>query len=102
MFPPVTAVLEAGSLWLLYRTGLCAASDADPVPHGVVHIQVFLTGLLFTAVVCWEACHAKAGAPIANTRRVPMPHDDPSEAGFISQAQEATDCTADRPEDGEP
>ncbi|MEV8612882.1 cytochrome c oxidase assembly protein [Amycolatopsis sp. NPDC051373] len=51
LFPPFTAALEAGSLWLLYRTGLYAAA-ADPVLHGVVHIHAFLTGLLFTAAVC--------------------------------------------------
>jgi putative membrane protein len=52
MYPPVAAVLEAGGLWLLYRTGLYAAAGREPVLHVLVHAHVFLTGLLFTASVC--------------------------------------------------
>jgi putative membrane protein len=52
VFPPVAAVLEAGSLWLLYRTGLYAASGREPLLHAFVHLHVFLTGVLFTAAVC--------------------------------------------------
>ncbi|MGV9366304.1 cytochrome c oxidase assembly protein [Amycolatopsis sp. NPDC003731] len=48
VFPPVAAVLEAGSLWLLYRTGLFAALGDSPW----LHVHVFLTGLLFTTAVC--------------------------------------------------
>ncbi|WP_410643836.1 cytochrome c oxidase assembly protein [Amycolatopsis sp. lyj-346] len=46
--PPVAAVLEAGSLWLLYRTGLFAAIGDEPW----LHVHVFLTGLLFTTAIC--------------------------------------------------
>ncbi|WP_410673761.1 cytochrome c oxidase assembly protein [Amycolatopsis sp. cmx-4-68] len=52
VFPPVAAVLEAGSLWLLYRTGLFAATGREPGLHALVHAHVFLTGLLFTTSVC--------------------------------------------------
>ena len=48
VFPPVPAVLEAGSLWLLYRTGLFAAIGDAPW----LHAHVFLTRLLFTTAVC--------------------------------------------------
>lgn len=48
VFPPVAAVLEAGSLWLLYRTGLFAAIGDEPW----LHVHVFLTGLLFTTAIC--------------------------------------------------
>ncbi|KDN17196.1 cytochrome c oxidase assembly protein [Amycolatopsis rifamycinica] len=48
VFPPVAAVLEAGSLWLLYRTGLFAAIGDEPW----LHVHVLLTGLLFTTAVC--------------------------------------------------
>ncbi len=48
VFPPVAAVLEAGSLWLLYRTPLFAAIGDEPW----LHVHVFLTGLLFTTAVC--------------------------------------------------
>jgi putative membrane protein len=50
--PPVAAVLDAGGLWLLYRTGLFAAAARDPVLHVLVHVHVFAAGLLFTASVC--------------------------------------------------
>ncbi|MDT7804871.1 MAG: putative rane protein [Actinomycetota bacterium] len=52
VFPPFAATLEAGSLWLLYRTGLLAASGRDPGLHLLVHAHVFGTGVLFTASVC--------------------------------------------------
>ncbi|WP_410572990.1 cytochrome c oxidase assembly protein [Amycolatopsis sp. cmx-4-61] len=48
VFPPVAAVLEAGSLWLLYRTGRYAAIGDEPW----LHLHVFLTGLLFTTAIC--------------------------------------------------
>ncbi|MFJ7216051.1 cytochrome c oxidase assembly protein [Amycolatopsis sp. NPDC098790] len=51
-YPPVAAVLDAGSLWLLYRTGLFAAAGRDPWLHDFVHVHVVLTGVLFTASVC--------------------------------------------------
>jgi len=52
VFPPVAAVLEAGSLWLLYRTGLFAAAGRDPWLHVLVHAHVVAAGVLFTASVC--------------------------------------------------
>jgi putative membrane protein len=52
VYPPVAAVLEAGSLWLLYRTGLFAATGREPVLHTLVHVHVFVTGVVFTAAVC--------------------------------------------------
>ncbi|OXM63476.1 cytochrome c oxidase assembly protein [Amycolatopsis vastitatis] len=52
VFPPFAALLEASSLWLLYRTGLFAASGREPVLHVFVHVHVLATGALFTASVC--------------------------------------------------
>ena len=51
-YPPVAAGLDAGSLWLLYRTGLFAAAGRDPGLHVLVHAHVVLTGALFTTSVC--------------------------------------------------
>ncbi|MFT7874348.1 MULTISPECIES: cytochrome c oxidase assembly protein [Amycolatopsis] len=48
VFPPVAAVLEVGSLWLLYRTDLFAKIGDAPW----LHLHVFLTGLLFTTAIC--------------------------------------------------
>jgi putative membrane protein len=52
VFPPVAAVLEASGLWVLYRTGLYAATERNPWLHGVVQLHVFLVGVLFTASLC--------------------------------------------------
>ncbi len=51
-YPPIAAVLEAGSVWLLYRTGLFAAAGRDPGLDVLVHAHVVLTGVLFTTSVC--------------------------------------------------
>jgi putative membrane protein len=50
--PPVAALVNAGSIYLLYRTPLLAASRADPWLDGVVHVHLLVTGVLFTAAVC--------------------------------------------------
>jgi putative membrane protein len=52
VFPPVAAVLDVGGLWVLYRTGLFAATHDDPRLHAVVHLHVLLAGLLFSAAIC--------------------------------------------------
>ncbi|WP_083751186.1 cytochrome c oxidase assembly protein [Kribbella sp. ALI-6-A] len=49
---PVVAVLEAGSLWALYRTPLFASTQQHPWLHALVHLHVLLTGLLFTFAIC--------------------------------------------------
>ena len=46
--PVVTAVLTVGGLWMLYRTGLYAASMRHPTVLLLVHVHVFLAGWLFT------------------------------------------------------
>ena len=46
--PVVTAVLTVGGLWVLYRTGLYAASMRHPTVLLLVHVHVFLAGWLFT------------------------------------------------------
>ncbi|MGW3963976.1 cytochrome c oxidase assembly protein [Amycolatopsis sp. NPDC005003] len=51
-YPPIAAVLEAGSVWLLYRTGMFAAAGRDPGLAVLVHAHVVLTGVLFTTSVC--------------------------------------------------
>jgi putative membrane protein len=52
MFPPTTAVLDVGGLWVLYRTGLFAETHDDPWLHAVVHLHVLVAGSLFTFAVC--------------------------------------------------
>ncbi|MFI1722111.1 cytochrome c oxidase assembly protein [Streptomyces sp. NPDC020489] len=50
--PPVAAVVDVGSLWLLYRTDLFAALTNRPPLHGVMQVHMVAAGLLFTAAVC--------------------------------------------------
>ncbi|MBW5422459.1 cytochrome c oxidase assembly protein [Streptomyces sp. BG9H] len=52
VFPPLAALLDAGGLWLLYRTGLFAAMRHEPWLHAAVHTHVLIAGLLFTFAVC--------------------------------------------------
>ncbi|MFJ8311504.1 MULTISPECIES: cytochrome c oxidase assembly protein [unclassified Streptomyces] len=52
VLPPVAALLDAGGLWLLYRTPLFAAAHERPWLAALVHAHVFATGLLFSAAVC--------------------------------------------------
>ena len=50
--PPVAALLNAASAYVLYRTPLFAAAQSDRWLHGWVHVHVLLTGVLFTVAVC--------------------------------------------------
>jgi len=50
--PAVAALVSVGSIYVLYRTPLLAASQADPWLHGVVHVHLLVTGVLFTVAVC--------------------------------------------------
>lgn len=52
LFPPLAALLDAGGLWLLYRTDLFAAARHLPWLHTLVHAHVLAAGLLFTFSVC--------------------------------------------------
>ncbi|MFF3255920.1 cytochrome c oxidase assembly protein [Actinacidiphila glaucinigra] len=52
VFPPLMALLDIGSLWLLYGTGLFAAIQDEPRLHVLLHIHVLAVGLLFTFAVC--------------------------------------------------
>ncbi|WP_327191547.1 cytochrome c oxidase assembly protein [Streptomyces xinghaiensis] len=52
VFPPLAALLDVGGLWVLYRTGLFAASHHEPLLHGLVHLHVVAAGLLFSFAVC--------------------------------------------------
>ncbi|MYS91869.1 cytochrome c oxidase assembly protein [Streptomyces sp. SID5464] len=52
LFPPLAALLDAGGLWLLYRTGLFATQQHVPWLHALVHTHVLAAGLLFTFAVC--------------------------------------------------
>lgn len=52
IFPPVAALVNTGSMYLLYRTPLLAASHAAPWLAALVHVHLLLTGVLFTAAVC--------------------------------------------------
>lgn len=50
--PLVAAVLDAGGLWLLYRTPLFALAHERPWLGCLVHAHVLAAGVLFPAVVC--------------------------------------------------
>ncbi|WP_329461733.1 cytochrome c oxidase assembly protein [Streptomyces sp. NBC_01431] len=52
VLPPVAALLDAGGLWLLYRTPLFAIAHERPWLAALVHVHVFAAGLLFSAAVC--------------------------------------------------
>ena len=49
--PATAAVLNVGGLWLLYRTGLYAASTGSTPLHVLVHLHVFLAGCLFAVAI---------------------------------------------------
>ncbi|MGW1242073.1 cytochrome c oxidase assembly protein [Streptomyces bobili] len=50
--PPVAAMANVGGLWLLYRTGLLAATHQHPVLGVVTHVHVLAAGLILTLSVC--------------------------------------------------
>ncbi|WP_411102879.1 cytochrome c oxidase assembly protein [Streptomyces sp. cmx-4-9] len=52
LFPPLTALLDLGGLWLLYRTPLFAAALREPWLHALVHAHVLAVGLLYTFALC--------------------------------------------------
>lgn len=52
LFPPLAGLLDVGGLWLLYRTGLFAATFHVPWLHALVHTHVLAAGLLFTFAIC--------------------------------------------------
>ncbi len=63
---PLTAtLLNVGGLWLLYRTGLYAATLADPWTHLAVSAHVLAAGYLFTFAVLGGPDPAPHRAPIA-------------------------------------
>jgi len=63
--PVVTAVLTVGGLWVLYRTGLYAASMRHPTVLLLVHVHVFLAGWLFThSLVGPDPAPHRAGLPV--------------------------------------
>ena len=63
--PVVTAVLTVGGLWVLYRTGLYAASMRHPTVLLLVHAHVFLAGWLFThSLVGPDPAPHRAGLPV--------------------------------------
>ncbi|GAA1756381.1 cytochrome c oxidase assembly protein [Luedemannella helvata] len=50
--PPVAAVLDAGGMWVLFRTPLPAWAASRPWLALLVHAHVLGAGLLFSAAVC--------------------------------------------------
>ncbi|MGX1274249.1 cytochrome c oxidase assembly protein [Streptomyces phaeoluteigriseus] len=50
--PPVAALADIAGLWLLYRTGLFAATYQHPLLHVVIHTHVLAAGLIFTFSAC--------------------------------------------------
>ncbi|MFD9389459.1 cytochrome c oxidase assembly protein [Streptomyces sp. NPDC060000] len=52
VFPPVAALLDAGGLWVLYRTDLFAAMRDSPLLGHLVHAHLLAAGLLLTFSVC--------------------------------------------------
>jgi putative membrane protein len=49
--PVTAAALNAGGLWLLYRTGLYQRMGTHAGLHAAVHLHVLVAGYLFTAAV---------------------------------------------------
>lgn len=49
--PVVAAVLNAGGLWVLYTTDLFALMHESHAVHVLVHLHVFLAGLVFTVAM---------------------------------------------------
>lgn len=62
--PLTAALLNVGGLWLLYRTGLYAATLADPWPHLAVSAHVLAAGYLFTFAVLGGPDPAPHRAPV--------------------------------------
>jgi len=63
--PVLTTVFTVGGLWLLYRTGLYAASMRHPTLLLLVHVHVFLAGWLFThSLVGSDPAPHRAGLPV--------------------------------------
>ena len=63
--PAVAAVINIGGLWLLYRTGLYAASTHNMILHVLVHLHVFLAGCLFVvAIIGPDPAPHRAGLPV--------------------------------------
>jgi putative membrane protein len=63
--PVVAAVLAVGGLWVLYRTGLYAASMRHPTLLVLVHVHVLLAGWLFTySLVGPDPAPHRAGLPV--------------------------------------
>jgi putative membrane protein len=52
IFPPVSALVNTGSMYVLYRTPLLAAAHTTPWLAALVHVHLLLTGVLVTAAVC--------------------------------------------------
>lgn len=63
--PVTAALLNVGGLWLLYRTGLHAATLADPWIHLAVSAHVLAAGYLFTFAVLGGPDPAPHRAPVA-------------------------------------
>lgn len=49
--PFVAGLLDIGGLWVLYRTGLYAATHTEPVLYALVHLHVPAAGYLFAFAV---------------------------------------------------
>lgn len=65
VFPPVAAIIDVGGLWLLYRTGLFAATHDRPWPHAAVHAHVLTAGVLFTFSLCrLDPVRRRCGLPL--------------------------------------
>jgi putative membrane protein len=52
LFPPLAALMDAGGLWVLYRTGLFADVRDRPWLHAAVHTHILAAGILFTVATC--------------------------------------------------
>jgi putative membrane protein len=50
--PPVAAVLDIGGLWLLYRTSLFASMHHHPALSALIHLHVFVAGVLLSVALC--------------------------------------------------
>ncbi|SHM81042.1 cytochrome c oxidase assembly protein [Actinacidiphila paucisporea] len=65
LFPPTAAVIDAGGLWLLYRTRLFADTHDSPWLSAAVHVHVLAAGLLFSFAVCGlDPARHRRGMPL--------------------------------------
>ncbi|NEC53529.1 cytochrome c oxidase assembly protein, partial [Actinospica acidiphila] len=65
LFPPVAAAVDAGGLWLLYRSDLWGAAHRHALLGGLLELHMLLAGLLFAMAVCrLDPVRGRCGLPL--------------------------------------